>query len=341
MITRDFIIDDDNDEPLSSFLRLGFEKNNYTYSYISLFEKKIKESGLRIIKETHFDKRTGNEVVIYAQNPLTEILNIEIQFRENLLLKDTHLNKSSRITSATDMSNFAFCPASFSISETFKIEQNPNMQNGLFQHKYQHLIDWKNQLKKADFDSNYYPNMKFINEESKAFFKDVKDSNLIYSGHKNEEKRLFYNKNKNFVGDPDYIFQKANGELFIVEEKFKSENSHINFHHNNKIQLLSYIHGIQEYKANYGYLIYWFKTDETLNCKVTKIIRSNNDRDILNDIFNKIKKLKEGNKLPFTKEDLNISKCINCSYNWHCGHKTGNFIELEFPYSKTYLEVKK
>lgn len=320
--------------------KLGFRNGELLYYYCRFLEDKINEFNLK--KDFSFiEKSTGKQISGITDYTIVDRLYQEVQFRINNISKLKTLDNSLKITTATDLANFSFCPVSYSISNTFDIPSNLKMKEGANEHEFQHLINWKAKIEIADFESttSYYSDLSFINEDTKYFFREIKNSTLIYSGHQNEEKRLFYNKKRDFVGQPDYIFQNLSGKKFVVEEKFRFTEGNDIFHKNHKIQLLSYLYGINEYELNFGYLIYWDKVEGFLSCKVIKIIKGESDRDNLNEIFCNIKKLKNGQKLAFEISQINIKKCINCSYNIWCGHKTGRYNEIELPYSKKFLRI--
>ena len=138
-------------------------------------------------------------------------------------------------------------------------------------------------------------------------------------------------------------FRNRNGELFVVEDKF---------HYNHQVQLSSYIHGLDEIKPKYGYLLYWnikyinhyvfFEEldyiEHNYQIKLKKLLKSERSKRSLNQVFNEIQNLIKVEKVDFDRNLLNPNKCGNCVVTRYCGHKTGRFNELEYPYQKKIFE---
>ena len=293
-----------------------------------------------------------------------EIIKNEFNIKVNK--EYTRKNSNSKIISATDLANYTFCPARFVISKSFDIPPTEKMNTGISFHKRNTLLR-KFGLTKGEkvdnFKAKQYNNL----TDSQELWKDISTSTVVYLGHSEEgEKQYFYDKRRIFVSQPDYIFSNQNGRNFVVEEKFileqnnKSNYSKSVFYNNHKVQLSSYVHGISDIDIDYGYLIYWiYEPNRQLGHNsaytyidklepliiralyILKINKSNSWKLQLNEIFTKIKKLKETGTELFDVDSLNMSKCINCSVSMFCSHKTGRFKELDMTYPDTYFELQK
>lgn len=319
------------------------------FSYVEYFEttqtirnRKGQVFGTNIVRK----KKIKNDRCI-------DLLINEVDMRREInQIEEKTINLNDYIT-ATDLSNFVFCNASFSISKSYNIIKSYNIKNleiGTELHQYMSLAVDKEYF---GFKSEYTSS---LNNRQKHFLNRIKSCKLIFKGH-DENRSFFVNPERNFKGQPDYIFLDSNNDYFVIEEKFHyqkindrirfSDNEKYrnkDFYLNNLVQLQSYIDYIKEYDIKYGVLINWyyFVNDEDrieVNDFTFKILRKDANKDYLNKIFDEINGLQTKKRISFNN-NVNIKKCFNCSVNLYCGHKTDNFSELEFPYKKSYLKLK-
>lgn len=305
-----------------------------------------------------------------------DLLRIEYETKKkrNFKLKQASFD----FISATDLSNFTYCPISFSISKTFEIAKLESAQIGSLQHNKTKLINYvlsnkdnrhyasiEKQLGDDEKKDSTFDN--FINEENRNFFSTLKSSEVIFYGHdKFENKTKFFKSSKgNFIGQPDYVFKGSNGDHYIVEEKFQylpkvyenvvntlgnddkvsNKRQPTRFYDNHTIQLLSYIYGISDFDVKFGYLVYWkyfIEGDEPkiISCNVLEIKKTRENREQLIGTYNNLKHLLEHKKASFEISNRSAAKCASCVNNILCGHKTGQFMEYTLPYSMDYLKIK-
>ena len=285
---------------------------------------------------------------------ILDFLNQEYKIKKGVIVKPK--NGFNSFISATDISNFTYCPVSFAISKTFDIVKIEAAYLGTDLHEEKRLI---NLLPKHKIDGfaetaeSKKPKQQFINSKNEYFFEEIYRSNIIYNGHASEnEKKYFKSFKGDFVGQPDYIFQNKNKEFFVVEEKFQFQvaNSAVDeekrmFYPNHINQLLSYLHGISDYDIRYGYVVYWkFDFDWgnpfVHSCYVLKITKSETTRNQIISIYNKLKDFLSNKTVDFNVKKRHPKKCANCVSNLICGHKTGQFNTLTFPYSYDFLKTK-
>ena len=223
--------------------------------------------------------------------------------------------KGTSLVSATDLANYTYCPVSYSIGKTFETDIVKSAVIGSNFHSENKLLNWTDQnfVKKGSHQQKKNT-FSVENENNKDFFTDIKSSQVIYTGHSDNAQKYFINKKGNFVGQPDYVFQNINGENFIVEEKFKSkkEESIDSFFHSHKVQLASYLYGLDEFEASYGYLVYWYynfdystQENQVTQCKVLKISRSKETQLFLQNAFVGLSSFIKEKKQDFTPEKLN------------------------------------
>ncbi len=127
------------------------------------------------------------------------------------------LNKRElpRYFRATDLANISFCPASFAISRTYKIDY-PNMEKerqvGVKLHDKLNLIKRVSRYREKKEIEHKIFNQKEILE--------ILNSKLIYSGHSQNKIHSFFDKLNKIASEPDYIFQDLDSRFFVVEEKY-------------------------------------------------------------------------------------------------------------------------
>lgn len=322
----------------------GIVKESYSKALTQYFYDK------NYVKEfTFLDNRTGKEVTVDVHYTVVDALNDELKFREGKKWIYKNRSHTSKAISATELAAFSFCPASFCIANTFESKPTEEMEIGTEHHEESFLshyrkktfIYYQTESLKSDGSETA---LAFIDKDNKLFFDKIRNSTLLYSGHQDHKDRLFYNSKKTFVGQPDYVFQSKNGGNFIVEEKYKSNKDLFTFFINHKVQLASYIYGLIDFRADYGYLVYWFYDNggngfQITHCKVLKVVKTEAAKSYLNEIFKSIELLISGKKLSFDISSISANKCIRCSLNKWCGHKSGLYKDLHYPYDDSYLKA--
>jgi CRISPR/Cas system-associated exonuclease Cas4 (RecB family) len=252
--------------------------------------------------------------------------------------------------SATDLADFTFCPIGFSLRKSFDTTTLTTSETGTRLHEQCRLIkriDLKREVHREHETKTKEEDKitAYINRENRAFFEEIKDSKLIYSGHSNNQtkEKYFINEELNFIGQPDYVFKNARGDVFIVEEKFKRERyrGFDTFFRNHKVQLASYIYYLKQFKVKHGYLVYWMYDyiDNKIcydRCLVKKLTKSDNAETFLNNAFDCVKKFKEEKYYNIEDGLLKPKKCASCVYCMYCGHKNGRKDQVTLPYQRGY-----
>jgi hypothetical protein len=345
--------------------RLGYTDKSFTDAYIEklrqtagifrLFRGEMKEIVEEkdpplpeAAEETPYTEATKAEVREVYYIPKTYSIIDYVVDEYNLKRKKQVSQKNATndsYISATDLANFDFCPASYAISKTWEVEPNLLSIKGTQGHSQNRVLSLKETV-----SSDYDPNETKLDPQVKTFLKDIKNSVVVYSGHNEKEKTKFFKNSKsNYIGQPDYIFDNG-GCKFIVEEKFrfKGKNRNYSFSDSHKTQLYSYIFGLDEFEISYGYLIYWdyaeydYFYDSPGDLKflqVLKLYKNESARKKLNSLYERINELKKNKTLNFDHTKLNPNKCASCVTGRLCGHKTGRYSSLEFPYEEKYLKI--
>lgn len=266
--------------------------------------------------------------------------------------------------SATGLSNYCYCPVSFSISSSFEIEK-PS------------LIELTENGKKLHEELRLTKNYEKIPDDGKCiinqieYYRQIKSSQLVFVGH-NEKEKVFYNESENWNGTPDYVFKDNDGKYFVVEEKFQRffcppkepkyneyteeyDYTKINeyniwaekdvwFFDNHVVQTFSYVRNIKDYKIEYGFLIYWYywyDGDNTYIHRVAikKIIQDKELEGLYLENKNGIQNLKDKGFKDFASVKITPNKCAACVVTKYCSHKTNRFDKFFFPYNLDQINL--
>ncbi len=355
--------------------RLGFRQDNFLEEYQDILEKVSNSFRLLGVRTKIWNEQQGqfkpfNENVYHSYQEkgdfyipnsfsILDFLIYEINFKKNKHVRVKTI--SNTYISATDISNYTFCPISYSINKTFEIPRLESSTTGKFMHERNILLYYVKPYKLTDSNNEvvleleFYDSFnEFINFMTKNFFDDVKKAQLFYCGHSDgfESKKFFKNKKDNYVGQPDYIFfDKSKQQYFVVEEKFqyvkKDEQgrygSHI-FYPNHVNQLNSYIHGLDNLNITHGYLLYWKyciegNESKVISCDVLRIEKTAEGRKSFIEVFQKVSQTIKNRGGQFEINMRNPNKCASCVSSFVCGHKTGMYDKFTIPYSVNYLKV--
>lgn len=205
------------------FLDYLFEKIGFSnQDFINGYKNKLEDIYGRYYQELRVDTYPNGFTVDkwiwkYSNSGVIEELLKEVEIKKDLSqIKLKSFNEKDFIT-ATDLANYDYCPASFSISKSFEIEFPTGKQKrnvGKYFHEKLRLINKLN-LEKESF-SDYFEDSVLNNNT----IRKIKSCKLIFSGH-DKENKYFINTQENYIGQPDYIFKDPNDKYFVVEEKFK------------------------------------------------------------------------------------------------------------------------
>jgi hypothetical protein len=243
------------------------------------------------------------------------------------------------LNSATDIANYVYCPVNYSISKSYKLPPNILAQKGTAFHQRKILLP--NIPKEVSGKTPQY-----LNDSNKLFFEDIFSSELVYSGHSENEQneKYFINHDVGFVGQPDYIYRNKRNEYFVVEEKFKNSFNDNNkgFNNSHKAQISAYISFLIKHPISYGYLVYWsyeFGSEYPTNCLVLRIEKSDN---LVKDSILQLSLVKDFNqkkRMEINFKDINLVKFAKCVNNIICGHKTMKFDYLTLYYDTTFFKL--
>lgn len=288
---------------------------------------------------------------ISHKNDAVSALQVEHYFRSRRSF--TYKPMASHI-SATDISNFTYCPVAFAIQRTFELPKPKSADIGSTLHETRRLLNYlKPSPSMLKGEPDYAPSrFNFSGAEAQSFIEYIKSSTDIFVGHNNkgEQAKYFKSAKGNYIGQPDYIFRNTNDATdFVVEEKFIfGGNDYYTkeyfFKENHKNQLRSYMYGINEYDLKFGYLVYWVYYSENgqnivRECRVLKITKSDSERDKLIATYTSLKDALEQKGGIFQSQQLNAKKCANCVVSDYCVHKSGKHNYYTIPYSTEHYSL--
>jgi CRISPR/Cas system-associated exonuclease Cas4 (RecB family) len=288
---------------------------------------------------------------------------IECLLKEKEIKGNLHLIKrkqNSHHITASDISNFHYCPVAFIIQKSFFIDHPTNPEStdiGSEFHEACRLsrITANKPIEDAD---NFNPEI--LNSR---VLKAIRESKVLFEGHTQNDK-YFKNDKYDYVGQPDYILSSINDKIYVVEEKFHyhpiekfqdDEEKHkmakntlkmkkSNFFDNHLIQLQSYVDLIEEYPIRFGILVNWFYEINAYNDSKYvydfsyKIIYPSADKSMTARAINEIRDVLQGKTI--TIKNINLRKCGACSVNKYCVHKSDNYNSVHYPYDINDMRLK-
>lgn len=242
--------------------RIGFTQHEQIELYLAQLENVFGEW-------SELTNKNGYTNLSYSVSNCIQMLIDEIEIKKNIHVIQAKEQKDLNI-SATELSNYVFCPVSYSIGKSFVINKPTSQEftkSGTNLHEQLKLIGKKIPYDLSESEAHNW------NVFQDNIIQKIRNSQVAFIGH-SEDKQYFINQEAKFIGQPDYIFKDKEGKYFAVEEKFHSlkpeghnywiENPNLYqkmtniFFDNHQIQLISYLRNIREYKLDYGYLIYWY-----------------------------------------------------------------------------------
>ena len=338
--------------------RIGFNETDIC-EYLEIFSTPFNRDNFKLTNQENWYFNTGNCI---------EAIKSEFDLKKSLSIKDKNILK---FISATDISNFVFCPANYSINNSFEIELPTGMEQteeGKKLHEELRAIkkSWVRQKDDEILEKNQDLSL-------------IKKSKILFIGH-NSDNKIF--KNDNWIGQPDYILASNNGDCFVVEEKYRYipdpgkktgnyynmhfyswdfdereeetyrniesqwKKSNVLFYKNNIFQIVSYIHNIKEYDLKFGILIYWYYDYDSDNkpyihkVATKRILLNNALIEEYSQIKKSIEKLLNNEEVDFKSTEINFKKCTNCVVSKYCGHKTKQYTMIKLPYDKNHQNLK-
>lgn len=232
--------------------------------------------------------------------------------------------KKKNTHTATDLANFAFCPASYFLNQKYdlNIEEQENVFIGINEHNKQRLLRLADRRETKE---------QKINTQFKNFcvdFSRILKAQAIAQGHGTIKPVIYYSKKGKLAGIPDYIF-KDELSYFAVEEKFtfKKYEELSELYYSHKIQALTYLYGLDEFAFNEVFVIYWFvKKDQNGNHKIYNyrifpVKRSDANKSTIINTFKAVDNLEVSEACNLPKSFINYNKCIRCNYFKICDYK--------------------
>lgn len=335
--------------------RLGFNNQDSLNKYLKLLS-------------SHYNKlyRSASGNWYWSESDCIQILRDEYLLKRDNLISDKVLKTNNYIT-ASNLSDFIFCPASFSIKLSFEIKESLNQQQIKIGENYHNLL----LTAKKDFHSDK-EKTGVKRDLSNKILSTIKSCKLLYSGHK--ERKPFINHKEKFIGDPDYIFLNNEGKMFIVEEKFSYrrdperlsydeiqadyyneyivdedaerkrndwKNKSVRFHENHVIQTYSYLRNHPD-DISHGYLLYWFYDFKDgipyiHKCEILKIENHEYYEKKYNSYMKSLTTFINQSQIQLNS--ISCQKCVRCSIAKYCGHKTGKFEKVNIPYDRSCISL--
>jgi hypothetical protein len=264
---------------------------------------------------------------------------IEERWMKNKNIESLYAGKDT--ISSSELGNFVFCAASYSIASTFGTEEK-RMTVG------DHDLSAKESIFRLSKTCNNEGsilsviNSLNISGEEEALLRYLLNINFTTSNINDFNPKIFISDNGTFLAAPDNLYMGEKN--IIVEEKYRilSEKSFDQCFLNHELEILNSEFNIESLNGAEKFVIYWIwsidkrenrQLEYTYSIKEVKIFRIGNEKErVLNSSVEKLKELKQNKTIGFSKSNTFASKCTGCSNRKMCYHKTGRLNSLEEPY---------
>jgi hypothetical protein len=282
--------------PSSDFREKYLERlSRYCKEYVNLASKPIlrdPKTGEIVYPKDHAFKQYSeqDDRLIPTRFNIIDLLFLECDLKSKGRYKTLSPSKTS--ISATDISNFTYCPVGWSIAKTFQLPKLLSTRVGSSMHEQHKLLNFvpsrqpDGSVLRPDRDLRSRAEEVDCDSCTKELFSDLAESVAVFVGtpSDNEDRKWYVGSDNRFIGQPDYIFfNPRKNRHFVVEEKFQKiprpprtdletawceghgydpdaierARQRTLFHDNHLNQLRSYIYGIRDHGVLYGYLVYW------------------------------------------------------------------------------------
>lgn len=286
--------------------KLNFNKDEFFKGYIQELTKSCSRYRSLGAKKARYDPKTKElllpydhdfkkyqlegELLLPTSFSMIDYLHMECEIKRKR--KYYTLKTDVKSVTASQISSFTYCPVSFSISRTFKVQKLISATVGESFHQQHRLLNYvqidvgSGQCSTPAKPKNLISFKREIDSDAAALVEEIHDSVAVHvdNSESGQDAKVYTSKDGKYSGKPDYIFfNNKSKEYFVVEEKFQcipkmpdaSElkrwryehksyaeeilriRSDVDFFENHLNQLRSYIYGVKEFKLSHGYLVYW------------------------------------------------------------------------------------
>jgi CRISPR/Cas system-associated exonuclease Cas4 (RecB family) len=274
-------------------------------------------------------------------------------------------NGTNCYLSASAISDYVFCPVSFALRQTYDLPASIVQKYGTDLHEKQFLLSFirswrKSFVKLSDSKSTSASELHLNDQTSKSLkylFREIMAAKIVFAGHDEGASKSQQTYGQSSIkGSPDYVFERANGTRFVIEEKFSHKDDCYRSQpwKNHYVQLGVYLSQLNDSRITDGFLLYWSLPDTGLpieevdmekinhahfDCKAFHFNLTENLCSEVHRYIEEIQSFIREGRVAFDSTALNYKKCLNCGVSEYCWHKTGQFEFLEIPYNG-YPETK-
>ena len=251
----------------------------------------------------------------------------------------------------SELGEYLFCPASYAINKSYNIPKPVSINPAKWFGKKEGFLDKHTQYKTDKNVDDCFKNFDNISSSGlslvmKKELKKIFESKIITDNTKINNVVSFKSDDGILVGAPDFILESSSGQKILILEKFSSLNISGNekVYDADTIKIEAYLTKFKTLNISLGYFINWFwKVDRTennlANERVIKMvdfslkkISLDESREVyVDNTIGKINSLLDNVHLPASNLGF-VNKCLSCSVNVFCCHKTGELEHLKLPY---------
>lgn len=261
------------------------------------------------------------------------------------------------------LGDYVFCPVSFAIRETYKIENVEELwEKDEWSGRRKTLLDYYREFHRKEEVCLEMTGSELVHKIDSISYRDdleqILRSNLVQSNSDESNPIAYFNHDGSICGNPQYIFENSMQEgqkRYVVIEKFTSWKGRVDERpfSNDVVRVLAYLFELQALQLDFACLIYWYwgyskktqdqkdiKRREIKEYRIFKFERTVEHKDFLARSIARLREFVKEKSQNVTPDKISSPrKCLHCSVMGYCNHKTGKFSKLVLPYNHSELEV--
>jgi hypothetical protein len=252
------------------------------------------------------------------------------------------------------LSQFLFCPISYSINQTVPQSSEESWEIDEWRHKKLKLGDRLSRYKDSqDFKKCFEDTTISDFDKLESEFLELLKARLLHDNTSNQKPYTFSLQDGKLAAAPDYVFGSEDGQRFVVIEKFSSiyssDFNHTSTFDSDGVKVFGLLEGEQpsENQISHGYHLTWYyeyvdtnldgsypnKMIQITSFRLIKMRRDENNNRKFKRYLEEFERFNSEKKLKVDGMSIsNANKCLNCSVMTFCKHKSGAFNTLELPY---------
>lgn len=295
-------------------------------------------------------KNFKNEIISSKLIKHIKNLKEEIHLRRDGVKRTYYRNDKTMLIS--DLSHYLFCPVSYAINETYRVDAGMRMEKNEFADDMRLFIDrHKIYEKTKNFSKCFDDSSLIVDNGIKNDFGYFFNSYIKVNNATNPNPTIYSNRNNSLKGVPDYIMTDSSGIDYAITEKFSylKKDEPKRLYESDLIKHYAFLDELENLNLAYGYFITWYwrmeidpnekreyfdKKKDVYTYNIFKIERKNEYSKILQETIKEVNQFRQNKTLKVDISEIAYpGKCLNCSYQSFCNIKGGRFSSISLPYN--------